>query len=250
MSECAIRDTERPYTNWMNGGRGKKGEWGGVGGYTEAGWETTSHHCHFDALHTWLHCHGRPRTNPRFHARPIWAANLCCYAEGKSGAQRRAWNHVVRCTAASPAAAAAAVCHTEIAPLSARHGDAHHFRLLCTSGGISAGPNPSPFTERQNGGERKVFNGQSGAEPWPGREPWKVFPREPLSQWNVYSRATHGSKMLTRSYSSVYSPGRRLLCCHVAKAITGFILFYFFFNFWSSWSFVMQYGMVEVVMKL
>lgn len=185
--------------------------------------------------------------NPRFHARPIWAANLCCYAEGKSGADRQAWNHVVRCTAASPAAAA--VCRAEIVRLPAQRCDARH---------LFPSPlhkwwhlrSPEPFNDhnyRTDAGGKKVFNDQSGAEPRLGKSLEKCS-GEPLSQWNVYSRATHGSKLLTRLYSSVYSPGR-LAPSLLSSCKSNYCFCWVFFKLSSCLSSVMQYRMVQVVLQ-
>lgn len=85
------------------------------------------------------------------------------------------------------------------------------------------------ITTGRTRGEKKVFNDQSGAEPRLGKSLEKCS-GEPLSQWNVYSRATHGSKLLTRLYSSVYSP-RKVGAFTVVKLQKQLLFLLFFFCF-------------------
>lgn len=183
--------------------------------------------------------------NPRFHARPIWASNLCCYAEGKSGANRQAWNHVVRCTVASPAAAAAAVCHTEIVRLSAQRCDARHL-LPSPLNKRWHFRGPESFNDhncRTDGGG--VFHDQSGVEPRPGKSLEKVFRRTTESVEHLQPRNTREQTADTLVQQRLFpKKAPPLLSCCKSK----YSFFFYFFNLSSCLSSVTQYRMVQVML--
>lgn len=165
--------------------------------------------------------------NPRFHARPIWAANLCCYAEGKSGADRQAWNHVVRCTAASPAAAA--VCHTEIVRLPAQRCDARHLFLsslhkwwnFCS---------PEPFNDHNYRtdarGEKSLMTSLEQSHDW-ARALKSVLENHWVSGTFTAAQRTAANCWHACTAAFIPQEGWRLHCCQVAKAITVFVVFFF-----------------------